>query len=84
MIRPSQKGFMKCLTNVMSSYDRMTCLVDNEKVLSAVYLDFNMAFYTLSHSLLLEKMAAACLDRCPVQWLKLAGWLGPKGFCEKA
>ncbi|GAB0192783.1 hypothetical protein GRJ2_001743600 [Grus japonensis] len=49
-IRPSQHGFMEgksCLTNLISFYDKVTCLVDEEKAADVVYLDFSKAFDTI-------------------------------------
>jgi len=75
-IRPSQHRFMKgrsCLTNLISFYDQVTCLVDEGKAADIVYLNFNKAFDTVLHSILLEKLAAHGLDGCTLCWIK--NWL---------
>ncbi|KAK4828333.1 LOW QUALITY PROTEIN: hypothetical protein QYF61_025802 [Mycteria americana] len=75
-IKPSQHGFMKgrsCLTNLISSYDKGTRLVDEGKAVDVVYLDFSKAFDTVSHSILLEKLPAHGWDRCTLCWVK--NWL---------
>jgi len=57
-IRPSQHGFMKgrsCLTNMISFYDQVTCLVDEGKAVDDIYLDFSETFDTVSHSIILER-----------------------------
>ncbi|PKU42634.1 rna-directed dna polymerase from mobile element jockey-like [Limosa lapponica baueri] len=71
--RPSQHRFMRgrsCLTNLISFYDKMTHLVDEGKAVDIVYLDFSKAFDTVSHSILLEKLAAHGLDGNTLHWLK--------------
>ncbi|KAK4830258.1 hypothetical protein QYF61_009351 [Mycteria americana] len=78
-IRPSQHGFRKgrsCLTNLISFCDKVTHLVDEGKAVDDVSLDFTKAFDTISHSILLEKLAAHGLDRCTLCWVKnwLDGW----------
>ncbi|KAK4807586.1 hypothetical protein QYF61_015932 [Mycteria americana] len=78
-IKPSQHGFRKgrsCLTNLISFYDKVTRLVDEGKAVDVVYLDFSKAFDTVSHSILLEKLAAHGLDGCTLRWVKnwLDGW----------
>ncbi|GAB0194349.1 mitochondrial enolase superfamily member 1 [Grus japonensis] len=40
---------------------------------TVIYLDFSKAFDTVSHSILLEKLAAHGLDRCTLHWVK--NWL---------
>ncbi|GAB0210347.1 protein NYNRIN-like [Grus japonensis] len=73
VIRPSQHGFVKgrpCLMNLISFYDKMTHLVDEGKAVDVVYLDFSKAFDTLSHSILLEKLAAHGLDGLGEEWLE--------------
>ncbi|PKU39050.1 rna-directed dna polymerase from mobile element jockey-like [Limosa lapponica baueri] len=65
VIRASQHGFRKgrsCLTNLISFCDKVTCIVDEEKAMDVGYLDFIKAFDTISHSILLEKLAACGLD----------------------
>ncbi|NWT71497.1 RTXE polymerase, partial [Prunella himalayana] len=53
-IRPSQQGFRRgrsCLTNLISFYEQVTCLVDAGKAVDVdVYLDFSKAFDTVSLS----------------------------------
>ncbi|KAK4828051.1 hypothetical protein QYF61_023089 [Mycteria americana] len=76
VIRPSQHGFMKgrsCLTKLISFYDKVTHLVDEGKAVDVVYLDFNKAFDTFSHSILLEKLAAHGLDGCTLRWGSVLG-----------
>ncbi|GAB0203641.1 mitochondrial enolase superfamily member 1 [Grus japonensis] len=51
----------------------MTCLVDEGEAVDVVYLDFSKAFDIISHSNLLEKMAAHGLDRHTLHWIK--NWL---------
>ncbi|KAK4815560.1 hypothetical protein QYF61_004077 [Mycteria americana] len=75
-IKPSQHGFRKgrsCLTNLISFYDKVTCLVDEGKAVDVVYLEFSKAFDMVSHSILLEKLAAHGLDGCTLGWVK--NWL---------
>jgi len=45
-----------CLTNLIASYDKETCLVDVRQVVDFVDLDFSKAFNRVFHSLLLEKL----------------------------
>ncbi|KAK4829738.1 hypothetical protein QYF61_006447 [Mycteria americana] len=69
VMRPSQHGFMKgrsCLTNLISFSDKVTCLVDERKAVGVAYLDFSKAFDTISHSILLVKLAAHGLNGRPV------------------
>ena len=75
-IRSSQHGFTKdrsCLTSLISFYDLVTHLVDEGKAVDVVYLAFSKAFDTVSHSILLQKMAARGLDRYTSGWVR--NWL---------
>ena len=74
-IRPSQHGLMKgriCLTNFISC-DQVTCLMGVGKAVDVIYLDFNKAFDTVSHSILLQKLGTHSQDRCTLCWVK--NWL---------
>ncbi|KAK4816186.1 hypothetical protein QYF61_012476 [Mycteria americana] len=51
----------------------VTRLVDEEKTVDVVYLDFSKAFDMISHSILLEKLAAHGLDGCALRWVE--NWL---------
>ncbi|KAK4817407.1 LOW QUALITY PROTEIN: hypothetical protein QYF61_013474 [Mycteria americana] len=78
-IKPSQHGFRKgrsSLTNLISYYNKVTRLMDEGKAVDVFYLDFRKAFDTVSHSILLEKLAAHGLDGCTLRWVKnwLDGW----------
>ncbi|KAK4809567.1 hypothetical protein QYF61_016999 [Mycteria americana] len=75
-IKPSQHGFRKgrsCLANLISFYNKATHLMDEGKAVDVVYLDFSKAFDSVSHSILLEKLAAHGLDGCTLHQVK--NWL---------
>ena len=61
------------MTNLISFYDLVTCLVDEGKTIVVFYLDFIKAFGTVSHSILLQKLAAHGLDRYTLGWIR--SWL---------
>ncbi|KAJ7403522.1 hypothetical protein WISP_150474 [Willisornis vidua] len=73
-----QHGFRKgrsCLTNLIF-YDQVTHVLDEGNAVDVVYLDLSKAFDTVSHSIVLEKLAACGLDRDSLCWVKswLDGW----------
>ncbi|RMC06934.1 hypothetical protein DUI87_16385 [Hirundo rustica rustica] len=75
-LRPSQHGFRRgrsCLTTLISFYDQVTHMVDAGRAVDVVYLDFSKAFDTVSHSILLDKLAARGLDRSTLRWVR--NWL---------
>ncbi|GAB0207248.1 mitochondrial enolase superfamily member 1 [Grus japonensis] len=76
IIRHSQHGFTKgksCLTNLISFYDKVTCLVDEGKVVDVVFLNFSKAFDTVPHSILLDKLSNCGTSGFTVHWVK--NWL---------
>lgn len=75
-IRPSQHGFMKsrsCSPNLITCYDQVTHLVNEGKAADGFCPDFSKASSTVSHSILLQKLAAHGLDRCTLCLTK--NWL---------
>jgi len=62
-----------CLTNLISCYDQMACLVDKGKAVNVIYLDFSKAFDTVPQSIVLEKLVAHGLDGFTLRWIK--NWL---------
>ncbi|KAJ7405930.1 RNA-directed DNA polymerase from mobile element jockey-like protein [Willisornis vidua] len=75
-IRLSQHGYKtdrSCLTNLIYFCDQMTCLVDEGKTVNVVYLNSSKIFDTISHGIVLEKLAACGLDRCTLHLVK--NWL---------
>ena len=48
-------------------------MADEGKAVDVVYLDFSKAFDTVSHSILLQKLAAHGLDRYTLCWVR--NWL---------
>jgi len=64
------------LTNFISFHDQVVCLVDEGKPVDVVYLDFSKAYDSVSHTIVLEKLAAHGFDRytpcCVKNWLE--GW----------
>ncbi|GAB0210316.1 mitochondrial enolase superfamily member 1 [Grus japonensis] len=79
IIRHSQHGFTKgksCLTNLISFYDKVTCLVDEGKAVDVVFLDFSKAFDTVPYSILLHKLSNCGMGRYTLCWVK--NWLNGK------
>ncbi|TRZ16353.1 hypothetical protein HGM15179_010754 [Zosterops borbonicus] len=69
--RQSRK-FLECMDdNVLSQL--VTRLVDAGRAVDVVYLDFSKAFDTVSHSILLEKLAVWGLHRSTLCWVR--NWL---------
>lgn len=73
MLRPSEHEFMKgrsYLTNLISFYEKVTCLGNKRKAMDVVYLDFSKGFGILSNSIFLEKLSAHGLVRHILCWVK--------------
>jgi len=61
-----------CSTNLISFYDKVTCLVDEGKAVN-VFLDFSKAFGTVPYSILLDKLSCCRMISFMVCWVK--NWL---------
>lgn len=76
-ITPSLHRFMKgrsCLTQFISFCGEVTLLVNEGKAVDVAYMNFSKAFDTICHNILLEKLAALCLNGCVFCWAK-TGWM---------
>jgi hypothetical protein len=68
----SQHGFMpgrSCLTNLLSTYDEITRLVDQGVSCDTVFLDFSKAFDSISHTTLITKLQTFGIQNNIVAWL---------------
>ncbi|RMC11971.1 hypothetical protein DUI87_11104 [Hirundo rustica rustica] len=70
--RQSRK-FLECMENNFLCRWWVTRLVDAERAVDVVHLDFSKAFDTVPHSTLLDKLAAHGLDRSTLCWVR--NWL---------
>ena len=59
------------MTSKISFYDQVTHhLMDEGKAVGVIYLDFSNAFDLISHSILLQRLAARGLDRYTLGWVR--------------
>lgn len=62
----SQHGFTieeSCLRSLTAFYDAITSLLDEGSAVDALYLNFNKAFATVSHKILINKLIEYTLDK---------------------
>lgn len=52
-----------CLTNLIAFYNEVTSLVDEERKVAVVSLDFSKDFDTISHNTLVGKLTRYRLDK---------------------
>jgi len=59
-----QQGFKKeiCLINLITFCDKMTGLVDKERVVNTLHIDFSNPFDRDAHSILINKLTKQKLD----------------------
>ncbi|KAK4823871.1 hypothetical protein QYF61_007627 [Mycteria americana] len=82
IIRHSRHGFTKgklCSTNLIAFYDKVTCLVNEGKVVDVVFLDFSKAFDTVPLSTLLDKLSSCGISGFRMHRMK--NWL--KGRAQR-
>ncbi|KAJ7416488.1 RNA-directed DNA polymerase from mobile element jockey-like protein [Willisornis vidua] len=73
VIRISQHRFTKgksCLTKLVAFYNEKTTWIDEERAVDIVYLNFIMAFDTISQSSLIDKLRKCELDELTVRWIE--------------
>jgi len=51
-------------------YCEMTGLVDEERAMEIVFLDFSEAFSTVSYKVLIEELRKYGLDECTMMWVE--------------
>lgn len=76
-IRHSEHGFTKekfYLTHLVSFYNKVTHLVDEEKMVDVVFLDFTKTFDTVPHRILLDKLSNCCMSGFMVHWMIKPAW----------
>jgi hypothetical protein len=72
IIPTTQHGFLpgrSCLTNLLSTYNQITSLVDNGLPCDQVFLDFSKAFDSVSHSKLIAKLTAFNFPVPIISWI---------------
>ncbi|CAM4611734.1 unnamed protein product [Lepidochelys kempii] len=60
-------------SNLIAFCDEITCSVDEGKAVDMLFLDFNKAFDTVSHSILASKLKKYGLDEWTIRWIE--SWL---------
>ncbi|PKU46082.1 rna-directed dna polymerase from mobile element jockey- hypothetical protein [Limosa lapponica baueri] len=71
VIGSGQHGFTKgksCLTNLITFCDVITGWLDEGRAADVMSLDFNQAFDTVSHNILIRKLRKCGLDEGAVRW----------------
>ncbi|KAK4830628.1 hypothetical protein QYF61_012453 [Mycteria americana] len=64
---------ISCLTNLTTSYNEITGLIDEGRAMDIVYLDFSKAFNTVFHKICIEELMKYGLDEQTVRWIE--NWL---------
>ena len=59
-----------CLRNLIAFYDVITGWVDGRRAVDVVHLDFNKAFDTVSHNILVMKLRKYGIDEWMVRWIE--------------
>ena len=70
---PGQHGFLKgrsCLTNLLAFFDQVTQLLDEGKEVDVCYLDFQKAFDSVNHELLIWKLRSLGINQTLCDWIE--------------
>jgi hypothetical protein len=59
-----------CTTNLLSTLNEWTCLLDEREPVDALYLDFAKAFESVPHERLLRKLQSLGIDSNVFKWIR--------------
>ncbi|PKU46593.1 rna-directed dna polymerase from mobile element jockey- hypothetical protein [Limosa lapponica baueri] len=75
-------GGKSCMTNLIGFCDQTTGLMNEERAVDVIYLDFSQAFEPISHNILIDKLVKCGLDKRAVDQ-NLTELSGPEGYDQQ-
>lgn len=73
LVAKEQHGFVKgrsCLTNLLETFDDITCSLDEGEGLDIIFLDYKKAFDSVPHKRLLHKVKSYGFGEVYTNWIK--------------